>query len=43
MTPHRHGRDRLKAKSKTIALEQLVGEVFGNLILPYPTGVPLLM
>ncbi|MRE42248.1 hypothetical protein GIJ60_26260, partial [Klebsiella quasipneumoniae] len=28
---------------ETIALEQLVGRVSANMILPYPPGVPLLM
>ncbi|MFO6427591.1 hypothetical protein ACLBOM_29520 [Escherichia coli] len=32
-----------KGEVETIALEQLVGRVSANMILPYPPGVPLLM
>ena len=34
---------KIKGEVETIALEQLVGRVSANMILPYPPGVPLLM
>ncbi len=43
MTPHQAWQRQIKGEVETIALEQLVGRVSANMILPYPPGVPLLM
>ncbi len=43
MTTHQAWQRQIKGEVETIALEQLVGRVSANMILPYPPGVPLLM
>lgn len=36
MTPHQAWQRQIKGEVETIALEQLVGRVSANMILPYP-------
>ena len=43
LTPHRAWQRQVKGEVETIELENLVGRVSANMILPYPPGVPLLM
>jgi lysine decarboxylase len=43
MTPHQAWQRQIKGEVETIELENLVGRVSANMILPYPPGVPLLM
>ena len=42
LTPHRRG-SAVKGEVETVELENPVGRVSANMILPYPPGVPLLM
>lgn len=43
MTPHQAWQRQIKGEVETIELENLVGRISANMILPYPPGVPLLM
>ncbi|TKU19588.1 lysine decarboxylase LdcC [Citrobacter sp. wls827] len=43
MTPHQAWQRQIKGEVETVMLDQLVGRVSANMILPYPPGVPLLM
>jgi len=43
LTPHKAWQRQVKGEVETIELENLVGRVSANMILPYPPGVPLLM
>ena len=43
MTPHHAWQRQIKGEVETIELENLVGRISANMILPYPPGVPLLM
>ena len=43
LTPHRAWQRQVKGEVETVELENLVGRVSANMILPYPPGVPLLM
>ncbi|MCW7256378.1 hypothetical protein OHC98_26745 [Escherichia coli] len=43
VTPHQAWQRQIKGEVETIALEQLVGRVSANMILPYPPASPLLM
>ena len=43
MTPHQAWQRQNKGEVETIELENLVGRISANMILPYPPGVPLLM
>ncbi len=43
MTPYKAWQQQVKGEVETVALEQLVGRISANMILPYPPGVPLLM
>ncbi|MSG11271.1 lysine decarboxylase LdcC, partial [Escherichia coli] len=43
MTPHQAWQRQIKGEVETVPLDQLVGRVSANMILPYPPGVPLLM
>jgi lysine decarboxylase len=43
MTPHQAWQRQIKGEVETVTLDQLVGRVSANMILPYPPGVPLLM
>ena len=43
MTPHHAWQRQSKGEGETIELENLVGRISANMILPYPPGVPLLM
>ena len=40
---HQAWQRQIKGEVETVALDQLVGRVSANMILPYPPGVPLLM
>lgn len=42
-TPHKAWQRQVKGEVETVELENLVGRVSANMILPYPPGVPLLM
>ena len=43
LTPHKAWQRQVKGEVETVELENLVGRVSANMILPYPPGVPLLM
>ncbi len=43
MMPHHAWQRQIKGEVETIELENLVGRISANMILPYPPGVPLLM
>lgn len=43
MTPHQARQRQIKGEVETVTLDQLVGRISANMILPYPPGVPLLM
>ncbi len=43
MTPHHARQRQIKGEVETIELENPVGRISANMILPYPPGVPLLM
>ncbi len=43
MTPHHARQRQIKGEVETIELENTVGRISANMILPYPPGVPLLM
>lgn len=38
MTPHHAGQRQIKGEVETIELENLVGRISANMILPYPPG-----
>ena len=42
-TPHKAWQRQVRGEVETVELENLVGRVSANMILPYPPGVPLLM
>ncbi|QHM69895.1 lysine decarboxylase LdcC [Mixta intestinalis] len=43
MTPHQAFQLQVKGEVETIEIDQLIGRVSANMILPYPPGVPLVM
>ncbi len=43
LTPHQMFQEQVRGNVETCELDQLVGKVAANMILPYPPGVPLVM
>lgn len=43
MTPHRAFQLQVKGQVETVEIDQMIGRVSANMILPYPPGVPLVM
>jgi lysine decarboxylase len=43
MTPHKAFQEILVGKAEEIYIEDLIGRVNADMILPYPPGVPLVM
>ncbi len=43
MTPHQAFQLQVKGEVETVEIDQLIGRVSANMILPYPPGVPLVM
>lgn len=43
LTPHQMFQQQVRGNVETCELDQLVGKVAANMILPYPPGVPLVM
>ncbi len=43
LTPHQAWQRQVQGEVETVELENLVGRVSANMILPYPPGVPLVM
>lgn len=43
MTPHRAFQLQVKGLVETVEIDQMIGRVSANMILPYPPGVPLVM
>lgn len=43
MTPHEAYQQQVKGNVETVEIEELLGRVSANMILPYPPGVPVVM
>ncbi|MCX8814427.1 Orn/Lys/Arg family decarboxylase, partial [Vibrio parahaemolyticus] len=43
VTPHAAWQEELRGNIEEIKLEEMVGRVSANMILPYPPGVPLVL
>ncbi|SUX36330.1 Lysine decarboxylase, constitutive [Cedecea davisae] len=43
MTPHEAWQQQVKGNVETVEIEELLGRVSANMILPYPPGVPVVM
>ncbi|MDG2670777.1 lysine decarboxylase LdcC, partial [Vibrio parahaemolyticus] len=43
VTPHAAWQEELRGNVEEIKLEEMVGRVSANMILPYPPGVPLVL
>lgn len=43
MTPHQAFQQQVTGNVETVSIDQLIGRVSANMILPYPPGVPLVM
>ena len=43
MNPHAAFQKELRGQTEEVYLEEMIGKVNANMILPYPPGVPLVM